>query len=171
MPFTDLMIDLETLGTRPETGVPILAIGWCAWDMLAEEPGADSGQAFIKDPPGEIDFDTLAWWGAQPSWPRLIAACRDGVTLPQALVALAGGVRPRMRVWSHGATFDAAILEYWYRRLVIPTPWKFWDVRDTRTLYDVTGERLLPNTHDAREDAVNQAKLVWTCWRRLRGVK
>ncbi len=64
--------------------------------------------------------------------------------------------------WSHGASFDVVLCEAVFERLGIRTPWKFWNVRDTRTLYDFTGEKPARdrNHHHALYDAVAQAEAV-----------
>ena len=45
-----------------------------------------------------------------------------------------------------------------------PLPWKYHDMRDTRTLYEVFKVTLPKNSHDALEDAVNQTVAVLKCW-------
>lgn len=37
--------------------------------------------------------------------------------------------------WSHGKEFDLTILEHAFKRCHLNPPWKFWDKRDTRTIY------------------------------------
>jgi hypothetical protein len=50
-------------------------------------------------------------------------------------------------------------------------PWPFWDVRDTRTLFDVTGVSLKDGnhvtTHKAVEDAERQAIVVQQAYMKL----
>jgi hypothetical protein len=70
--------------------------------------------------------------------------------------------------WSHGSIFDIAILENAYRQCNLPIPWNFWDIRDTRTLYEtayrITGKTLKPVRegiyHNALDDAQFQALWV-----------
>ena len=63
-------------------------------------------------------------------------------------------------IWGHGSHFDIPILENAYKACNLIPPWKFWQVRDTRTLYEVAGVRL-SNTyvkmkHHAIYDAFRQ---------------
>jgi hypothetical protein len=50
-------------------------------------------------------------------------------------------------------------------------PWQYWTVRDTRTLFDVTGVSLKDGghvtTHKAVEDAERQAIVVQSAYRKL----
>lgn len=169
---TDFMIDLETLGTVPERGVPLLSIGWCAWDRRAATFDHVAAQVFIKASPGEADEATKKWWLDQGArWAAIEDRCeREGVSLEEAMTRLTTAFRMSGAecVWSHGASFDVVILEYWFRRLGLNAPpWKFYNIRDTRTLYHLGAARLPKNTHDAMEDAINQARLVHSIWRRL----
>jgi exodeoxyribonuclease VIII len=65
-------------------------------------------------------------------------------------------------LWCHGATFDAPLLGELYRRAGIPTPWAWWNVRDTRTLYDLAGinnkDYAVPPPHIALNDAIGQTR-------------
>ena len=178
MPITDVMIDLETLGTRVESGVPVLSIGWCCWD--ADAPWPEHGpyqaaQLFIKGPPGKIDFGTLHWWSGQPgeALRMLLANGVRGLNLDEALQQLKQTIASldKPRIWSHGSMFDIAILEYWYRYWEMTPPWNYWQVMDTRTIYALCREKLSSNSHDAMADAINQAALVHECWQRTKAAR
>jgi hypothetical protein len=73
--------------------------------------------------------------------------------------------------WSHGAPFDIVVMEHAWRQLGQLPPWPFWDVRDTRTLFDVTGVSLKDGnhvtTHKAVEDAERQAIVVQQAYMKL----
>jgi hypothetical protein len=74
------------------------------------------------------------------------------------------------RVWSHGAGFDVIICEHLFRKMGKAIPWQFWEVRDTRTLFDIG---INPNrppvlAHHALEDAWNQAVGVQNVYKALR---
>ncbi len=61
--------------------------------------------------------------------------------------------------WSHGATFDLVIIEDILRQLNRPLPWNYWQLRDTRTLFDLGFDPEMPQgqKHDALQDAIRQA--------------
>lgn len=175
MPITDVMLDLETLGTRVENGVPILSIGWCCWDANAPWPTNgpyQASQLFVRHSACEVSFDTLLWWSDLPdaALVKILRQCARGKPLTEALAELSAMLLSldKPRVWSHGSMFDVAILEYWYRKFGAVPPWKYWQVMDTRTIYALCGERLSANSHDAMADAINQAALVHNCWRRVK---
>ena len=74
------------------------------------------------------------------------------------------------RVWSHGAGFDVIILEWYFRKIEKAIPWSFWEVRDTRTLFDIgiNPNRATVTAHNALADAVDQAQGVQKIYRTLR---
>jgi len=74
------------------------------------------------------------------------------------------------RVWSHGSAFDIIILEHIFGKIQKAVPWKFWEVRDTRTLFELGIDPVRPPVlkHHALEDAWNQAVGVQNVYRVLR---
>lgn len=161
---THLMLDLETLGTRP--GAIVLA---AAFVRFSDEASCTLNLS-VPDQQAlglETDPATAAWWQDQEAkhpgaW---AAATQNAVPLVQALhhfgqwIAWAG---PDPLVWCHGASFDAPLLGELYRRAGIPCPWQFWSVRDTRTLYDLAGinnkDYAVPPPHIALNDAIGQTR-------------
>ena len=68
-----------------------------------------------------------------------------------------------MKVWCHGASFDCVILQNAFDIYRMSTPWKFWNIRDTRTLYDIANIDLNEikketsfASHHALSDCYNQ---------------
>jgi len=74
-------------------------------------------------------------------------------------------------IWSHGASFDIPILDYALRAASIKTPWAYNSVRDTRTLFSISPPEKIENElkHSALADAVAQAKMVQSSWRKING--
>jgi hypothetical protein len=64
-------------------------------------------------------------------------------------------------------------MDHAWKQLGKNTPWNFWDIRDTRTLYDITNVNLkdkkyaTKTTHRAVEDAEHQAIVVQDAYRKL----
>jgi hypothetical protein len=62
-------------------------------------------------------------------------------------------------------------MEHAWRQLGKLPPWTFWNVRDTRTLFDITGVSLKDGnhitTHKAVEDAERQAIIVQQAYMKL----
>ena len=72
--------------------------------------------------------------------------------------------------WSHGATFDLVILEDIYRQLGKTFPWRFWQLRDTRSVFDLGLDPEMPQNskHNALADAKRQAIGVQNIYAKLR---
>lgn len=177
-----VMIDIETLSTRPTAAV--VAIGAVAFDPDAGpdavDPGAHGIEILVRPTSGRghIDPDTLAWWVEQsePARQRLAAAVFKGVTLPLALFRLSSWfhdcVHPEACVWAHGAGFDPPILEHHFGESGIVPPWNYRRVRDTRTLYMLASDGVAPEIpflgtpHSALDDAAHQARQVCVAFAR-----
>lgn len=174
-----LMIDLETMGTRFDA--PILAIGAVQFDPDTGKIGAKFYHRVSIDDSfkfGKPSGSTVKWWMQQGD-----AARKEVVSgsspLRDALEKLKGLVFDGTQVWGNGSTFDISILEYAYGRcLSEPAPWKFWNVRDCRTISELCKGALEVSdvkrdadetAHTAIGDALYQARWVSAMWRHLRG--
>lgn len=156
-----VMLDLETLGTKPDCA--ILSIGAIKFSPKG------LGEKFyrvIENPTGSIEFKTVKWWMGQSEEARN-AIFYSGE--PQVKILhdfLLWFYKPtdtieEILLWCHGAGFDAPILESAFVRNNINCPWKFHQVRCTRTLYMLSGihpERNKETHHNALEDAISQAQ-------------
>ena len=68
---------------------------------------------------------------------------------------------------SYGS-FDVNIMEHLYTSLNRPFTWQYWQVRDSRTLFDfIDGQLDRTKHHDAVEDAIEQAKGVQRALRKI----
>lgn len=163
-----VMLDIETLGLKP--GCPILSIGAVYFDPYSN----DMGLGFYRNiylpscyQAGLVhDENTIAWWDQQ-SVEAKEHLMFDQVFLREALsdFVIWLNADENTRIWCQGATFDAPIMEYALNLFNIKTPWKFWNVRDTRTIYDVCDfdvsrvERK-GTYHNALHDAMHQVRCV-----------
>ena len=177
--MANIMFDLETFGTKP--GSVLRSIGAVVFDP---ETGA-MGQTFYRNIDRasceavglRVDPNTEAWWAKQSreAQDALLVDCK-----PMAAVATdfhqffkaCGGVQ----LWCQGANFDsvlweAAINALWPSKSFLP--WKFWNVRDTRTVYEIAG--FDPNSlqrggtyHNALDDSRFQVRCVHAAVRLLR---
>ena len=178
--FTDLSIDLETLGTK--AGCVITQIGLTAFDAEADDNYNTVSTLIHVDPQSALDFgmhvswSTIAWWLQQNETARVGMATAKGHRLDNAVNDTTEFVKTncadRVRVWGNGATFDVTLLEAAYDLIKWPVPWQFRDVRDIRTIYGLKPcaniERPLATVeHDAMADAIAQAKLVQLCIREI----
>ena len=164
----EMMMDIETLGTS--AGCVILSIGVVAFEKSAMEP-IDSmhvvlDQTLQKMMGMKENPSTVEWWKSQSpeAWQ---SATESPVKVQNALAQLDGFYakhKPRV-TWTQGNNFDPPILGHLYAVMKLPTPWKFWAVRDTRTFFDVYDfdARMVQrvNTyHNARDDCMHQLKCM-----------
>lgn len=191
--MTHVMIDIETLGTRP--GSVILSIGAVAFDPF-------NGTAFLGDASTDsfytqvsptscqhhglkIDPETEQWWHSQPHEARnaalgcFLSVRRDPrghqqfpPKLKDALAALDSWWRTvdGKYIWAHGPGFDLALLEAAYRAIGWREPWRYDAARCTRTIYDLAGvkpDRSQGTHHHALDDAIAQAKAVIDAYHKL----
>lgn len=121
----------------------------------------------------DIDPNTLEWWAKQdPAIMEEAFSPLDRVPLVEALDRFHKFAWGCSNFWSHGAPFDLVIIEDLYRQLNKPTPWNFWQMRDTRTIFDLGVDPDMPKNskHDALQDAIRQAIGVQNCYKKL-GIK
>jgi hypothetical protein len=162
-----IMIDIETMGTRPTA--PIVSLGAVAFDAdgihkkfyrVVDLASAVDGGAVIE--PG-----TVIWWLSQSDEARV--ALTDDITEPLSdvleafalwVTALPGGPSALRGVWGNGATFDNVLVAEAYKRLDMLTPWPFWKDRCYRTVKNMypAVELVRDGTHHhALADAETQA--------------
>jgi len=167
-----LMVDLETLATSPDA--VILTIGAVTFDPA-------SNKIFDKlyyrvdvescDRLGmTVNDDTVEWWSKQAADVQTEAFAEDNrVPIEEVIEKFHKFAWSCDAFWSHGATFDLVILDCYYRKLNKVPPWNFWQIRDTRTLFDLGYDPEMPKEglHNALEDASRQAVGVQTIYRKL----
>ena len=174
---TDVMIDLETLDVLPSA--TILTIGAVKFDLFGDDMREKNCEKFyVKVDIDSCDrlglttsADTINWWSQQSEAAQNEAfSTKDRVPVHEAINQLYKFCWGAKRVWSHGAGFDIIILEHVFAKLNKKVPWSFWEVRDTRTLFDIgiDPERPPVLAHHALEDAWNQAVGVQNVLRTLR---
>lgn len=160
----DVMIDIETLDTRPSA--VMLSIAAVRFDL--EHVGMFASPLHIH-----IDIDsslaagrtvsgsTLLWWLDQDEPARRKILDADRVPLHRALLQVSEYITEKDRVWGNGANFDNAILTDAFRSCGLPQPWRYWGDMCYRTMKNLHPQILRPAfegvKHDALADATNQA--------------
>ena len=164
------MIDLEGLGTGPDT--TILTIAAQAFDPFGV--GYYEQQYYTRvtlESQGtrSIQQSTIDWWATQPLVVRDEAFAEDGrIPLPQALDELGKLIWQAKRIWAQGPTYDMNILEHAYKSYDKPIPWQFYAVRDSRTVFSLWPELPKPPTsHHALEDCRRQIDMLQATFRHL----
>lgn len=166
MPLTDVMIDLETLGTTPDAVIlGIAAVKFDPFDDYLEKgldvtdlPALDLLVDVDTQPNRSVEDSTLEWWSKQdPVVQEKMFSTQGRVSFEQALEQLhqfvwnTGG-----RIWAQGTQFDISILEHSFRSLNRAYPWRYSQARDSRTLLDLVNVSLPNATHDAVADCFRQ---------------
>lgn len=169
-----VMIDLETLGRTPDAA--IASIGAVLFDPRYGIKCADTFYVEIdwKASKRFVEKETVDWWRKQSKEAR---KCLKGKTpLSEALEELDFWLPDDCRPWGNGPTFDISMLEHAFDQEQIETPWKFWNIRDCRTIKDIFESKrggLNGNftgvKHNSLDDAKYQADWVCTMWANLTG--
>jgi DNA polymerase III epsilon subunit-like protein len=177
MANTDVMIDLETLDVTPTA--TILTIGAVKFDPFGDDVNEPSCEKLYLRVDvdscdkygGTVSQSTLDWWAVQSKEAQEEAFDPTGrIDITDAMNQLYKFCWGGKRVWSHGAAFDIVILEHYFRKVGKAIPWQFWEVRCTRTLFDIGIDPKRPPVlkHHALEDAWNQAVGVQNVFKALR---
>ena len=164
----DVMIDIETMGINVDA--PILSIGAVYFDPKTGETGK-TFEMFADFETGcrnrNISPSTIKWWFEQNATAK--ARLLSGKSKPSEMFnEFAKFIRPDARVWGNGATFDISLIENSLEFHNIKTPWKFWNVRDVRTVVQL-GEmigidrgqfKFEGTSHTPLADALHQVRYV-----------
>lgn len=165
-----IMIDLETLGTNTDTIVT--QIGFCVFDYISikssENMRPDPNEQ-IFDKKRTMTWSTFKWWMGQSNEARESMIKDAHGSMNDCLCSFVNDIESQYGwasiegVWSHGLTFDVAIMEHLFKQYEIKTPWKYNVPRDTRTIFMLVPDMVMHKpvvAHDAREDAIAQANNI-----------
>jgi exodeoxyribonuclease VIII len=167
------MFDLETMAVSPRATV--LTIGAVKFsphangygDKLYMRVNIDDQDVLGR----EIDPNTLDFWAKQdPVIMEEAFSPLDRVPLAEAVDKFHKFCWGADAFWSHGSVFDVVIMEDLYRQLERTPPWSFWQIRDTRTIFDLGFDPDMPKggKHDALQDAIRQAVGVQNIYAKLK---
>ena len=172
-----VVVDLETMGIVP--GCAIVSLGAVVFDPRFDSV---SDKKFYVELDWEaqtedgftVDENTKEWWNNQDSVAR--EALNGMEELEETLIDFARWLPSDVKIWGNGATFDVSILEYCYRKFNIEIPWKFWNIRDVRTIKDLYessrggfSKAMEGTKHNALDDAVYEAEMVCKMWKSILG--
>jgi DNA polymerase III epsilon subunit-like protein len=173
--MTDVMIDIETFSTQPNAS--ILTIGAIKFNRKQIQLPIEECETFYRridlDSCAEIDLHvdnrTINWWNNQSEESKTeIFSPKNRISIHQALDEFVEWFGDSTFIWSHGSVFDVIIVENALAKCGIRCPWTFWNIRDTRTVYDLGNTRLQnTNTHHALYDAYNQVVCLKKAFRIL----
>lgn len=182
MPKTDICIDLETLSVNYDA--QILTLGAVKFNPTGDELNyPEMDKLYLKicldscsDLDLRIDDSVIEWWSNQSLEAQTEAFEGDSrLDIREAFNQLYKFCWGCSRIWSQGAAFDVPICETIFRRLNKAIPWKYYQVRDTRTMFDLGVPIIRPDNikHCAVDDAWAQAVMLQQVTRGLidRGLK
>ena len=177
-----LMVDLETLGTKP--GSAILSIGAVLFDPHGKLPKNVPEKkclyhnAEIKTSIAAgftFEQETVDWWLTQPKEAQEKLKV-DKISIQKALLELRlfYSTNKCVCIWSHGSDFDVVLLQEGYRKIDMRHPWERNAVRDVRTTCKLAGvnpDGPNPLSHDALQDAIGHARAVQQAFKTLKIAK
>lgn len=176
----DIMLDIETLATTPNSVV--ITFGAIRFDPFADDRLSFEDDKIIMDTfyrridpasfeglDHNIDDGTLEWWGRQKPEVQLEAFTdEDRHPIQQVMLDFHRWAKTFDNVWANGPAFDIVILEHINRELQRGHAWKYWQVKDCRTVYGlVEHERPNPRLHHALWDCWSQIVALQSCFRNL----
>ena len=170
---THILLDIESLGLR--AGAAIIELSACAFCPETGKTGELFERLIEPQFPFTADLDTLAWHASKGSWPRFGAA-EDFHAIGAALADFerwVAGFGTVDAFWSWGATYDFPLLQAAYDFSGVAVPWKYWQCRCARTVWQVAfGERPhAVRTHNALNDALDSAADLMEAMGSLKGIK
>lgn len=164
------MLDIETLGTRSNSVVAVIAA------VYFNPISGETGDEFYKridlkscvDLGLEIDAETIKWWINQSSEAQFeIFNYEKREVIEQALRKLNHFItnQDEVIIWGNSPRFDCGLLENIYDKLALKPPWKYWNERDLRTLVSLAPSCIAKNItrkgihHNALDDCYHQIRI------------
>lgn len=197
----NIMIDTETLGV--DVGAPVITIGATLFDPFTCDSSEELLRRSLLirvdiqdavDLADRVDGNTVRWWFEQNDDAIKALVGDDAISMKEALLRLfnycssripradddffqgISQLPPATSFWAKDPDFDMRLLEFFYQKLDIQKPWKFYDCRSVRTVQDLAwpnGRIDRPSfeipgvAHDARWDAISQALTIQAAIYRL----
>lgn len=166
--MSHIMLDLETWGTK--AGSALRSIGAVTFNPYTGDMGDEFYRNIDKqsclDAGLSIDPGTERWWSEQ-SKEAQDSLLVDPKPLGEVVRDFATWwIKSRgVQVWSQGSNFDSVLWEAACLAMKARVPWKFFDTRDTRTVYELCGldtrSVLRDGTyHNALDDAKHQVRCI-----------
>lgn len=163
-----LMLDMETLGNKPDTVVMSLAGVILTRDAIvsAKEWTLNTQQQLNGG--RKIDMDTVCWWLKQEQNAQNIIrkSASEGQDMRSAMTEFTSwvkniGNKRKILVWSCGATFDISIAENILNSMKLEVPWEYTNQRCYRTVKAMhkveQGLEFKGQKHVAIDDCMHQA--------------
>lgn len=167
------MIDIETLDTCPES--VILSVGACKFDPYSDsEPYAPQHwRVSIEQQLSQgrtVSDSTIEWWARQEPHVRDAAMTEEGrISIETFMTELNRWLVGVDKIWCQGPQFDMVILENFFAQFGVFKNWAYWQVCDSRTIFNLMPEdprkSIRRDAHDALADAYYQSIAVQRTFR------
>lgn len=160
--MNNVMIDIETLGTNPNAVIlSLAAVEFCP------NSGKTAREFYKKIDLNsalklglEIDTETLIWWQTQNpvAFKEMFI---EAEPVEKVLEQFSNWFDVNYKViWANSPSFDLVILKNAFRKLNLPTPWKYNNERCVRTMAalnpDAKKNTDNPEAHNALSDCYFQ---------------
>lgn len=170
-----VMLDLETFGKNP--GCIIRSVGAVLFNPRSvgflEPFYATIDHQSCVDAGLVVEQETAQWWDRQSQEARdaLLVDCRPLNVVAEIFSAWFRRNRC-IQLWAQGASFDPPLWEHAMKSVGVKAPWEYYNVRDTRTLYEVAGvnTKHIPKigvSHNALDDCKFQVACVQQAYSKL----
>ena len=166
MPKKHIMVDLETMGLKPNAA--IISIGAVHFDSqnLHSEFYSNVSLKSCLDLGLTTDQSTVDWWHKQSVEARSAWQRDDAPGLMEALTQFTVWLRSignqkEICPWGNGADFDLVLLGSAHRALDVDPPWEFYNHHCFRTMKNMFQVANMPRQgtyHHALDDAKHQAR-------------
>ena len=181
--MVNFMVDLETMSTA--SNAVILTIGCIPFgsdgSLIVEEDmffyNRIDLSSYNNRPEFHSDFNTLLWWLQQEKEPldeAFLAGPRKPIDRAMMdfdiwLAQICSYLNDKkITMWSHGKDFDCVVLDNAFKACHLECPWKYFDTRDTRTIYSLAGVDMrnvqIPEGYKAHN-------AIGDCLKQIEGIK
>ena len=140
-----VMIDIEALDKKPTAAIVSLAAA--VFDPMTGRVDASMYRTVNIESSeaagGTIGADTVKWWFKKSREVQAAVLSEQAVQLGVALAdlnlfVLAYCDADSVKVWARGTDYDMPIISHAMQSLGIRPVWNFWNVRDVRTVEEIS---------------------------------
>lgn len=165
------MIDVETLSTLPNAA--ILQIAAVKFKFKSDDIEIFCKNILIESSIQHglaVDKDTIAWWKTKPL-NVIKSVTSNAIPIDDAITNFIDFIGPNastIAFWANGMNMDFPIIESTCRALGIKTPWRYYNLRDARTVYaicnlDWKNYPRIGSYHNGLDDCLTQVKALKEC--------
>lgn len=164
IPAKNLMLDIETLSTKPDAAVFEIALVEFTRHGMCD----DHLNICFVPTTGDVDAATVKWWFQRSEPCSLTTATMPEEDAVRRVVAFMER-RKDYALWAQSPAFDCIILQSLLQRRGSDIPIGFREWRDVRTVRELgdwpkVGYRVDGHAHTAFDDCLRQIDTLLACW-------